>query len=945
MYHLLALALAVVCTGASAVDVLPWRVAGLGDDVLLATRDAARYLRLLRCGSGPSSSCVTLGSAHEGGATTVLVAPRALVPAELQSAWAGASRTLGDVLADLTSDDAHVVHTVADGSGGAVTVCSGATPRATLYAVYALLQACGARFYLSGDVLPPPNASLALPSVHARPLVATPTFAVRGIQPFHDFPQGPDFWSADYYKAIATQMVKMRLNRWGFHTYPFGGAGPEPLVWVGAASGFDAASGNVSADGAYTSSWYLTENFPRGNLPGSVSRATSDYCCGAAAVFPRDCFGSDAQAAECWPSTAASDAAVLNNAASLLRDSTAWAAAAGITTCLGTEVPLTRPPSSNATLAELYAGMFARVAAATPAVTCFWLWTTESVEDHSNGKGLPQSNPLWAQLTAEIGVALAARDAVAPHLDVGVNGWCLGPGDNSSFFDHVIQDPRFSLAAISGCLGWCDVDAGFASVTAHAGTAITWLEDDMGLAGAELWVERTLAQGRASAAYNVSGFMGLLWRTWETMPQMAALTASAWDPNATTLGVYADFCAAQFGPDTAAECAALFVSIDGATEAGAFTPSAARLPRGGQGCCGGPLSPTGEEGAIQFLDTSPFEAWAATVVGPANRERAGRWVSQLQYHAAMASVCIAGQALEAAAARVVDEASAREFGFPALAALSWAWTGMMTSLLEFTTTPGELGMLAAHEGMNWVSSFFAAAAPILPFLLACVPAEEARCFADNYTTAGRTLPYTVTLNNAHNSREWCARECATAGYALAGVEFGVACFCGNTTPTSGELPVSACAAMPCAGAPSERCGDADVVSVYSSSCPPLPGVPPGILPSQDYAGAPRMWQTVTRTTVAAAEGALTVEVAVLAPSNEVSPSVSLTWWLVPGSGGNSSRILEPVGDGRGLWATTVPLPADTAAVLEYVVQATGGAGAAAWSLVVPVEGAQSVVVV
>ena len=47
-----------------------------------------------------------------------------------------------------------------------------------------------------------------------------------------------------------------------------------------------------------------------------------------------------------------------------------------------------------------------------------------------------------------------------------------------------------------------------------------------------------------------------------------------------------------------------------------------------------------------------------------------------------------------------------------------------------------------------------------------------------------------------------------------------------------------------------------------------------------------MWQTVTRTTVAAAEGALTVEVAVLAPPNEVSPSVSLTWWLVPGSGIN-----------------------------------------------------------
>lgn len=52
------------------------------------------------------------------------------------------------------------------------------------------------------------------------------------LQPFHDFPMGPDWWSGSFFAAIATQMAKMRFNMWGFHTYPVGGP-TEPFVWVG----------------------------------------------------------------------------------------------------------------------------------------------------------------------------------------------------------------------------------------------------------------------------------------------------------------------------------------------------------------------------------------------------------------------------------------------------------------------------------------------------------------------------------------------------------------------------------------------------------------------------------------------------------------------------------------------------------------------------------------
>ena len=60
-----------------------------------------------------------------------------------------------------------------------------------------------------------------------------PLFRLRGIQPFHDFPEGPDWWNRDGYKAILGQLPKLGMNFFGLHTYPEGGVGPEPLVWIG----------------------------------------------------------------------------------------------------------------------------------------------------------------------------------------------------------------------------------------------------------------------------------------------------------------------------------------------------------------------------------------------------------------------------------------------------------------------------------------------------------------------------------------------------------------------------------------------------------------------------------------------------------------------------------------------------------------------------------------
>ena len=64
---------------------------------------------------------------------------------------------------------------------------------------------------------------------------------------------------------------------------------------------------------------------------------------------------------------------------------------------------------------------------------------THAIHGIGTGKGLPQSNPLWGTLLNEIQIAQAALKAVNGSFDMGTNGWCLGPGDNASYFDQVVR--------------------------------------------------------------------------------------------------------------------------------------------------------------------------------------------------------------------------------------------------------------------------------------------------------------------------------------------------------------------------------------------------------------------------------------------------------------------------------------------------------------------------
>ena len=75
-------------------------------------------------------------------------------------------------------------------------VVTGGDEAGTLYAAYRLAEHLGVRFGLHGDTIPDERRPLALPDLDE---ASRPIFAIRGIQPFHDFPEGPGWWSRDDY--------------------------------------------------------------------------------------------------------------------------------------------------------------------------------------------------------------------------------------------------------------------------------------------------------------------------------------------------------------------------------------------------------------------------------------------------------------------------------------------------------------------------------------------------------------------------------------------------------------------------------------------------------------------------------------------------------------------------------------------------------------------------
>jgi len=89
------------------------------------------------------------------------------------------------------------------------------------------------------------------------------------------FPQGNND-----YKAVFTQLSKMRMNFLGIHCYPEGIPYAEPTVWIGLEDDFD-KDGNVKF--GYPSVYYNTAW--KANWGPILPKKTGDYSFGASILF------------------------------------------------------------------------------------------------------------------------------------------------------------------------------------------------------------------------------------------------------------------------------------------------------------------------------------------------------------------------------------------------------------------------------------------------------------------------------------------------------------------------------------------------------------------------------------------------------------------------------------------------------------------------------------
>ncbi len=137
--------------------------------------------------------------------------------------------------------------------GRTMDVVVGADSQNTLYGVYGYLEQFGARFSLAGPALPTRSSSAAVFEA-VLPIgwstQAEPIFTTRGLQPFHDFSEGPDWWSEDMHKVVCPIASFLQSNNrfyladgLGEHSGHEGQHHRLPYVSIGGASGVGWASG------------------------------------------------------------------------------------------------------------------------------------------------------------------------------------------------------------------------------------------------------------------------------------------------------------------------------------------------------------------------------------------------------------------------------------------------------------------------------------------------------------------------------------------------------------------------------------------------------------------------------------------------------------------------------------------------------------------------------
>jgi hypothetical protein len=446
----------------------------------------------------------------------------------------------------------------------------------TLYGAYRFAELLGCRFYLHGDVIPDEKIKPELPTLSA---FGSPAFELRGILPFHDFPEGPDWWNLNEYKTVISQLPKLRMNFIGFHTYPeiknfYGGPKAEPLTWHGLPE-------NVNADGSVKTGYPVLHSYTRDTTWGYHRKKTGDFCCGASQLFEKDYYGADyILGISDWPHTNEENIRLFNEVGAMLDESFSLAKALGVKTCLGTEVPLTVPdkiieelkaqgrPVDDQAIKDIYKGTFERITKRHP-LDYYWFWTPERwtwrLADRDRIK----------KTVDDLLLAVEAHQEVNPPFTLATSGWVLGPPTGIEEFDAQLPT-EMPFSCINREMGYTLVDTNFKLIQNRPKWAIPWLEDDPALTSPQLWAGRMMRDAKDALDYGCNGLMGIHWRTRVLSPNIASLASIAWEKDflesaqiedgerdLPPYDFYLDWARVEFGSQIGEQMAGIFVRLDG----------------------------------------------------------------------------------------------------------------------------------------------------------------------------------------------------------------------------------------------------------------------------------------------------------------------------------------------------------------------------------------------
>jgi phospholipase/lecithinase/hemolysin len=488
--------------------------------------------------------------------------------------------TTGDVfvVADQTDPTVSALESHTSGNGGFfiksvmengrnLLLISGVNGEATLAGVYRYAEkdvsegGLGILFGLAEEVLPSDRIQQFSVATNIDE-AAEPLFQIRGLNPWHDFPSGPDLWSTDDYLAIISQLPKLGMNFIGLHTYTRYNEfyhyenttfdrGPEPTVWIGLPGDYD-EEGQVS--------WSYPAYYAHSRRPNLIwgldQYETGNYHGGTHELFPTDGWGSEVMG-ETPPAQGDSDLtasnAVFNRTGNMLKTAFTHAQNLGVKTALGTELTLGeetnddgekwirgmpielqnrlindgRSPSDATVVKEVYTAIFDRIQKTHP-LDYYWLWTWEVWPG--------RTNEARASMEADIAIAREALSDLGDPFKLGFAGWKLGaandePG-NDADDEPTVFDDDFPLNAPFFSLLGSAID--FEKLqTGRVKWASTFLEYDAYLGMPELALTRIHEDAVAAKGKSTEGFIAKHWRTRLISPNVAAMKELMWSYGAT----------------------------------------------------------------------------------------------------------------------------------------------------------------------------------------------------------------------------------------------------------------------------------------------------------------------------------------------------------------------------------------------------------------------------